>query len=101
MISKDAQGAIHESRALKSRVHLAEAAQKEARNMELDYEEVVRLLESEVAELREQLKERPLPKKVSSGKKKHVSVPSTMSQPSLKLITANMLWSQYHFLPTL
>lgn len=65
VFSKDAQGAIHESRALKSRVHLAEAAQKEARNMEMDYEEVMRLLEGEVADLREQLKERPLPKKVS------------------------------------
>ncbi|XP_071848053.1 syntaxin-binding protein 4-like isoform X2 [Apostichopus japonicus] len=62
-VRKDAQGAIHESRALKSRVHLAEAAQKEARNMEMDYEEVMRLLEGEVADLREQLKERPLPKK--------------------------------------
>lgn len=65
VFSKDAQGAIHESRALKSRVHLAEAAQKEARSMEMDYEEVMRLLEGEVADLREQLKERPLPKKVS------------------------------------
>ncbi|KAJ8028301.1 Syntaxin-binding protein 4 [Holothuria leucospilota] len=62
-VRKDAQGAIHESRALKSRVHLAEAAQKEARNMEMDYEEVVRLLEQEIAELRVQLKERPPPKK--------------------------------------
>ncbi|XP_033632083.1 syntaxin-binding protein 4-like isoform X1 [Asterias rubens] len=50
-IRKEAQGAIHESRALKSRVHLAEAAQHEARNIEIDYEEVVHLLEAEVERL--------------------------------------------------
>ncbi|XP_071951061.1 syntaxin-binding protein 4-like [Antedon mediterranea] len=61
-IRREAQGAIHESRALKSRVHLAEAAQKEARNMEIDYEEVVGLLEKEIAELRKQVK----PNKTSS-----------------------------------
>ncbi len=53
---QEAQGAIHESRALKSRVHLAEAAQKEARNMEVDYEEAMRLLEDEIAELNHKLK---------------------------------------------
>ncbi|PIK41896.1 putative syntaxin-binding protein 4 [Apostichopus japonicus] len=42
---------------------LPKRPQKEARNMEMDYEEVMRLLEGEVADLREQLKERPLPKK--------------------------------------
>ncbi|XP_033109036.1 syntaxin-binding protein 4-like isoform X2 [Anneissia japonica] len=56
-IRREAQGAIHESRALKSRVHLAEAAQKEARNMEIDYEEVVGLLEKEIADLRRELKQ--------------------------------------------
>ena len=48
---QEAQGAIHESRALKSRVHLAEAAQHEARHIEIDYEEVVHLLEAEVERL--------------------------------------------------
>ncbi|XP_072040777.1 syntaxin-binding protein 4-like isoform X2 [Amphiura filiformis] len=55
-IRKEAQGAIHESRALKSRVHLAEAAQKEARSMEVDYEEAMKLLEDEIVELTHKLK---------------------------------------------
>ena len=42
------------SRSLRSKVHLAEQAQRAARGMEHDYEEVVRLLEREVAELRAQ-----------------------------------------------
>ena len=54
--NQEAQGAIHESRALKSRVHLAEAAQKEARSMEVDYEEAMRLLEDEIKELNHKLK---------------------------------------------
>lgn len=43
-----------ESRALRSRIHLAEAAQKQARGMEMDYEEVIHLLEAEIAELKTQ-----------------------------------------------
>ncbi|CAH1777158.1 unnamed protein product [Owenia fusiformis] len=54
-IRKDAQGAIHESRALRSKVHLADQAQRAARNMEQDYEEVVKLLENEIAELKAQM----------------------------------------------
>ncbi|KAI9529460.1 hypothetical protein NQZ68_011169, partial [Dissostichus eleginoides] len=41
-----------ESRALWSRVQMAEAAQKQARGMEMDYEEVIHLLEAEIAELK-------------------------------------------------
>eukprot|EP00057_Strongylocentrotus_purpuratus_P025349 XP_011679823.1 PREDICTED: syntaxin-binding protein 4 [Strongylocentrotus purpuratus] len=58
-IRKQAQGAIHESKALKSRVHLAEVAQQEARNMELDYEEVVVMLEDELNKLRSKVKKMP------------------------------------------
>ncbi|XP_041463010.1 syntaxin-binding protein 4-like [Lytechinus variegatus] len=58
-IRKHAQSAIHESKALKSRVHLAEVAQQEARNMELDYEEVVVMLEDELNKLRSKVKKMP------------------------------------------
>nr|XP_006813347.1 PREDICTED: syntaxin-binding protein 4-like [Saccoglossus kowalevskii] len=51
-IRREAQGAIHESRSLRSKVHLAEQAQMSARRMEVDYEEVVKLLENEIKELR-------------------------------------------------
>ncbi|XP_022103043.1 syntaxin-binding protein 4-like isoform X2 [Acanthaster planci] len=66
-IRKEAQGAIHESRALKSRVHLAEAAQREARNIEIDYEEVVHMLEAEIAILQKKISKTPPPNKVSSA----------------------------------
>ncbi|XP_072171195.1 syntaxin-binding protein 4-like [Diadema setosum] len=58
-IRKQAQSAIQESRALKSRVHLAEVAQQEARSMELDYEEVVVMLEEELSRLRTKIKRTP------------------------------------------
>lgn len=48
-----------ESRALRSRIQLAEAAQKQARGMEMDYEEVIHLLEAEIAELKTQRAEQP------------------------------------------
>ena len=43
---------MQESRSLHSKLHLAEQAQRAAHNMEHDYEEVVRLLEVEVSELK-------------------------------------------------
>ncbi|KAM6898049.1 syntaxin-binding protein 4 [Lycodopsis pacificus] len=43
-----------DSRALRTRIQLAEAAQKQARGMEMDYEEVIHLLEAEIAELKTQ-----------------------------------------------
>ena len=49
---QEAQGAIHESRALRSKVQLAESAQRAARSMEHDYMEVVALLEAEIAQLK-------------------------------------------------
>ncbi|XP_060582937.1 syntaxin-binding protein 4-like [Ruditapes philippinarum] len=54
-IRKEAQGAIQEQRELRSKVHLAAKAQQVARDMEHDYEEVVRLLEGEIAQLKLQL----------------------------------------------
>ncbi|XP_068585456.1 syntaxin-binding protein 4 isoform X2 [Cebidichthys violaceus] len=48
-----------ESRGLRTRIQLAEAAQKQARGMEMDYEEVIHLLEAEIAELKTQRAEPP------------------------------------------
>ncbi|XP_041077941.1 syntaxin-binding protein 4-like [Polyodon spathula] len=51
-VKQEAKAAVEETRALRSRIHLAEATQKQARGMEMDYEEVIRLLEAEIAELK-------------------------------------------------
>lgn len=56
---QDAKSATDESRSLRTRIHLAEAAQKQARGMEMDYEEVIHLLEAEIAELKCQRTEQP------------------------------------------
>ncbi|NXW03412.1 STXB4 protein, partial [Fregetta grallaria] len=55
IVKQEAKAAVEETRALRSRIHLAEAAQKQARGMEMDYEEVIRLLEAEIVELKAQL----------------------------------------------
>ncbi|XP_077780081.1 syntaxin-binding protein 4 isoform X3 [Podarcis muralis] len=52
---QEAKASVEEARGLRSRIHLAEAAQKQASGMELDYEEVIHLLEVEIADLRAQL----------------------------------------------
>lgn len=49
-----------ESQALTTQIQLAEEAQKQARGMEMDYEEVIHLLEAEIAELKSQRMEPPL-----------------------------------------
>ncbi|XP_073540282.1 syntaxin-binding protein 4 [Phyllobates terribilis] len=54
-VQKEAKAAIDETRALRNRIHLAEVAQKQACGMEVDYEEVIRLLEAEVMELKSRL----------------------------------------------
>ncbi|XP_046553422.1 syntaxin-binding protein 4-like [Haliotis rubra] len=54
-IRREAQDAFEEVRSLRSKLHLAEQAQLAARTMEEDYEEVVALLENEIAQLRVQL----------------------------------------------
>ncbi|WAQ99239.1 STXB4-like protein [Mya arenaria] len=46
---------LQEQQEMRSKVHLAAKAQKVARDMEHDYEEVVHLLESEIAQLKLQL----------------------------------------------
>ncbi|VTJ81685.1 Hypothetical predicted protein, partial [Marmota monax] len=52
---QEAKAVVEETRALRSRIHLAEAAQRQAHGMEMDYEEVIRLLEGEITELKAQL----------------------------------------------
>ncbi|CAI9540054.1 unnamed protein product, partial [Staurois parvus] len=56
-VKQEAKAAIEETRALRSRIHLAEVAQRQARGVEMDYEEVIRLLEGEITELKAQLAE--------------------------------------------
>ncbi|XP_051051739.1 syntaxin-binding protein 4 [Phodopus roborovskii] len=54
-VKQEAKAVAEETRALRSRIHLAEAAQRQARGMEMDYEEVIHLLEAEISELKAQL----------------------------------------------
>ncbi|KAM5306243.1 syntaxin-binding protein 4 isoform 2-T3 [Glossophaga mutica] len=54
-VKQEAKAVIEETGALRSRIHLAEAAQRQAQGMEMDYEEVIRLLEAEITELKAQL----------------------------------------------
>lgn len=55
-IKKRAMGAVDETRSLRDKVQLAEQAQRAARSMENDYEEVVQLLEGEIAKLKQQMR---------------------------------------------
>ncbi|XP_013878807.1 syntaxin-binding protein 4 [Austrofundulus limnaeus] len=74
-VKQEARAGVEESQALKSRIQLAEEAQKQARGMEMDYEEVVHLLEAEIAELKTQKVEPPAPKKEETEElKKRVAV---------------------------
>ncbi|XP_074117925.1 syntaxin-binding protein 4 [Sminthopsis crassicaudata] len=54
-VKQEAKAVVEETRTLRSRLHLAEAAQRQAHGMEMDYEEVIRLLEAEIKELKAQL----------------------------------------------
>lgn len=64
-----------ESRALRTRIQLAEAAQKQARGMEMDYEEVIHLLEAEIAELKTQrVDQPPVTNKVTTRHERLLSV---------------------------
>ncbi|XP_038633391.1 syntaxin-binding protein 4 isoform X1 [Scyliorhinus canicula] len=65
-IKQGGKSAVEECRALRSRIHLAEAAQRQAHGMEMDYEEVVRLLEAEITELKAQLADQHGPTKDDS-----------------------------------
>lgn len=58
-VLQDVKVGAEESRALRTRIQHAEEAQKQARGMEMDYEEVIHLLEAEIAELKTQRMEHP------------------------------------------
>ncbi|XP_039644745.1 syntaxin-binding protein 4 isoform X2 [Perca fluviatilis] len=51
-VKQEVQQGAEQSRALIGRVQRAEEAQRQARGMEMDYEEVIHLLEAEIAELK-------------------------------------------------
>ncbi|CAL8309943.1 unnamed protein product [Boreogadus saida] len=74
-VKQEVQSGAVESRALRGRVQLAEVAQKQARGMEMDYEEVIHLLETEIAELKTQRAGQPFhPKEEAEELKKRVAV---------------------------
>ncbi|XP_056433668.1 syntaxin-binding protein 4 [Gadus chalcogrammus] len=74
-VKQEVQSGAVESRALRCRVQLAEVAQKQARGMEMDYEEVIHLLETEIAELKTQRAGQPFhPKEEAEELKKRVAV---------------------------
>ncbi|XP_056153593.1 syntaxin-binding protein 4, partial [Lampris incognitus] len=74
-VKQEVKAGAEESRVLRSRVQLAEAAQKQARGMEMDYEEVIHLLEAEIAELKTQRAEPPAqPKEETEEFKKRMAV---------------------------
>lgn len=52
-VREELQNAMEEGRSLRSRLHLAEEAQKAARKTEEDYEEVLRMLETELLQARQ------------------------------------------------
>ncbi|XP_005752836.1 syntaxin-binding protein 4 isoform X2 [Pundamilia nyererei] len=75
-VKQEVKHSAEESRALRTRIQLAEAAQKQARGMEMDYEEVIHLLEAEIAELKTQRMEHQAPanKEESDELKKRAAV---------------------------
>ncbi|XP_045924826.1 syntaxin-binding protein 4 [Micropterus dolomieu] len=75
-VKQEVKVGAEESRALRARIQLAEAAQKQARGMEMDYEEVIHLLEAEIAELKTQRAEQPVTtnKEETEELKKRVAV---------------------------
>ncbi|KAM9425791.1 syntaxin-binding protein 4 [Pholidichthys leucotaenia] len=75
-IKQEVKLGAEESQALRTRIQLAEVAQKEARGMEMDYEEVIHLLEAEIAELKTQRVAHPTPtnKEETEELKKKVAI---------------------------
>ncbi|XP_070197883.1 syntaxin-binding protein 4-like isoform X2 [Littorina saxatilis] len=54
-LRRESQAAMEESRSLRTKLRLAEQSQEAARKMEQDYEQVVAMLENEIAHLRLQI----------------------------------------------
>ncbi|XP_048589179.1 uncharacterized protein LOC116604619 isoform X2 [Nematostella vectensis] len=69
----EAQALLEESRSLQNRIHLASQAQKAAKDMEQDYEEVIKLLEKEMAALKLKLEQKgPDPRELEELQKRLV-----------------------------
>ncbi|CAN9508845.1 unnamed protein product [Ophioblennius macclurei] len=96
-VTQEVKLGAEESRALRSRVQQAEEAQKQARGMEMDYEEVIHLLEAEIAELKTQRVEPAKPQEEVEEVKKKVAVlecqlrKSDTARKSLEMSTAKLL----------
>ncbi|KAG9267949.1 syntaxin-binding protein 4 isoform X2 [Astyanax mexicanus] len=73
-VKQEAKAAVDESRALQTQIHLAEAAQKQVRGMEMDYEEVIHLLEEEIAEMKSQRNEKLGQSKEEQELKKRIAL---------------------------
>ncbi|XP_060795006.1 syntaxin-binding protein 4 [Neoarius graeffei] len=71
---QEAKVAVDERRSLQTQVQLAEAAQKQARGMEMDYEEVIHLLEEEIAEMKSQRAEKSDQSKEDQALKKTIAL---------------------------
>ncbi|XP_061563937.1 syntaxin-binding protein 4 [Cololabis saira] len=73
-VQQEVKVMAEESRGLRTQIQLAEEAQKQARGMEMDYEEVIHLLEAEIAELKTGRVEPPGQKDEPDELKKRVVV---------------------------
>ncbi|KAK1794060.1 hypothetical protein P4O66_010965, partial [Electrophorus voltai] len=81
-VKQEAKAAVEEGSALQACLHLAEAAQKQTRGMEMDYEEVIRLLEEETAEIKSQRSQRFSQPKEEKELKKRVALLECQLQKS-------------------
>ncbi|KAK3529618.1 hypothetical protein QTP70_032037 [Hemibagrus guttatus] len=73
-VKQEAKAAVDERRSLQTQVQLAEAAQKKARGIEMDYEEVIHLLEEEIAEMKAQRAEKSDQPKEDQDLKKRMAL---------------------------
>ncbi len=54
-MKQKATATVEENKCLKSKLHVAEAVQRQTNSAEQDYEEVIQLLEAEIQDLKNQL----------------------------------------------
>ncbi|KAM9462870.1 syntaxin-binding protein 4 [Clarias gariepinus] len=73
-LKQEAKSAVDARRSLQTQVQLAEAAQKQALRMEVDYEEVIHLLEEEIAEMKSQRAEKSDQSKEDQDLKKRIGL---------------------------
>ncbi|XP_026996252.2 syntaxin-binding protein 4 [Tachysurus fulvidraco] len=73
-VKQEAKAAVDERRSLQTQFQLAEAAQKQAQGIEMDYEEVIHLLEEEIAEMKSQRAEKSDQPKEDQDLKKRIAL---------------------------